>query len=281
MSKIFDYARNKIKKEYRARYDYSFSDVKETEYYKLWEIDYYEKKSKGSFKNAIICRIGAFLLAQTEDEKIGIFCGGAVFAFVLLVFLFGIRNIPLKILFLNLTKSFFGCFVFMLLFFLYRLLRKRVIKSKIFYFLCLFFFILSIPYIPRLFGYETTQIGDFYEAEEYTEGYYVLMSRESESNPARKVYRLPAKIERRYDYVGTSEITEDMYGQIHGGDDLYYSNYHILYLYFPNGGSLNFDYDYAYEDYEITKLIPGKEMRCEDSKDETYYITLTKEKAKK
>ena len=144
----------------------------------------------------------------------------------------------------------------------------------------MFFFILSIPYVPRLFGYETTRIGDFYEAEEYTERYYVLMSREPENNPARKVYHLPAKIERRYDYVGTSDIVEDMYGQKYGGEDIYYSNYHILYLYFPKGGCINFDYDYAYEDDEITKLIPNKETECEDSKGKTYYITLTKEKAK-
>ena len=125
---------------------------------------------------------------------------------------------------------------------------------------CLFL-LLSVPYIPILFKCETTQIGDFYEAEDYTEYYYVLMSREPENKIGRKVYTLPAEIERRYDENEERHC------------------YHINYLYFPNGGYLSFDYDFAYEEPNCSTVQKDKETEVTDYHGDVYYITLTTEKA--
>ena len=140
------------------------------------------------------------------------------------------------------------------------------------------FFVLSIPRIPVLFGHQTTQIGDFYEAKEYTEKYYVIMSREPENVHNRKQYTLPATIERRKDYSYTTEVSEDYYFQEHGGDDVYVLNYHITHLYFPNGGYLVFDYDEALEDSELTDIELNKETEVIDYHGDYYYITLTNKK---
>ena len=141
-------------------------------------------------------------------------------------------------------------------------------KSRAFYYVWLAFFVLSLPYIPKLFGYSTTQIGHLYEAKEYTEKYYVIFSREPEKVSSRKEYKLPAEIERRYDYVYTDE----------NGNDYESLGYHINYLYFPNGGFLSFDYDYAYEEPSCSKLQVKQERKVTDYHGDEYYISLTKEK---
>ena len=128
--------------------------------------------------------------------------------------------------------------------------------------------------MPVLFGYETTQIGDFYEAEEYTEKYYVIMSRQPKEQENRKEYTLPADIERSLDYSYTTNVTEDYYSQEHGGEDIYASGYHIKKLYFPNGGYLVFD-----EPIDST-LCVEQEAEVLDYHDDIYYITLTKNKVK-
>ena len=131
-----------------------------------------------------------------------------------------------------------------------------------------FVFLTSIPHVPFLFGYGTTQIGDYYEKSAYTETYTVIMSREPENITTRKAYTLPAEIERRKDYLYT---TEDY-------DEVYDLAYHINYLYFPNGGYLSFSYDEAYENPEYCLLEPNKERRVTDYHGDEYYITLTTEK---
>ena len=112
--------------------------------------------------------------------------------------------------------------------------------------LCIVFAI-SSPYIPKLLGYGTTQIGDYYEKDEYTENYVVFMSREPQKNENRKVYTLTAKI------------------------NSIYGCYYIQKLYFNNEGYLNFD--------EVDSILePNEEYSVEDNKGDTYYITLTKQK---
>ena len=273
MGDIFSYARNKIKKKYESRYDYSFKDVKVLEENELDHIDFYEKTAKENFKEAITCRVSAFWYVQTDDEKVFIGSGIAVTLFTLFIFFCGIKNTPLNILILNASKSFFFCVNVLGFVFLYRLFRKRVIKKKLFYTVWILLLLLSIPHIPVICGYETTQIGDFYEAQEYKEKYYVTMSRQPNDKENRKVYTLPAEIERSLDFSYTTDIYEDYYSQEHGGEDVYTLNYHITRLYFPNGGYLTFDY---YSENSILQV--EQEAEVIDYHGNIYYITLTKEK---
>ena len=268
---VFDYARNKIKKEYRSRYDYSSADVKRHEKIDLDEIDWYEIYAKQGFKDAITYRLKAFWRAQTDDEKLFIGCGIAVIVFAFYACLIWSDNTPLNIIILNVSEGFFFCSVVLGIIWIYRIISKKLIKRRIFYIVWGLFFTLSIPHIPVLFKYETTQIDDFYEAREYTENYYVIYSKKPQSNTDRKQYMLPAQIERRYDYLGT---TDDGYDML----DL---NYHINYLYFSNGGYLSFDYDGAYEDPSYSTVILGQEVAVIDSHGDTYYVTLTDEKVER
>lgn len=272
MEKIFAYARDKIKKKYESRFDYSCKDVKLLEEYELCHIDFYEEEAKEGLTNTITCSIKVFWYVQTDVEKFYIGTGIAITLSLLLVFLSGIKSVPLNILILNTSESFFFCFVALGIISLYRLIRKNVIKNKLFYIVWIFFLLLSIPHIPVLFGYRTTQIGDFYESKEYTEKYYVIMSRQPKENKGRKIYTLPAEIERSLDYSYTTDVYEDYYSQVHGGEDVYVLNYHINHLYFPNGGYLYFD--------ESTNSIlqVGQETEVIDYHDNTYYVTLTNEK---
>lgn len=231
-------------------------------------------------ENKLICQLKVFWSVLSSNEQFLLMSVGAVFILVAVIFLYGINEIQLNFLILNSIETFFTYFSVLSIYFIYRLLRKKIIKNKLFYLVWGIFFLLSISYIPVLFNYESTQIGNLYEANEYKEKYYVIMSREPEQNLNRKVYTLPAEIERRKDYLYTTEIKEDYYGQSYGGNEVYMFNYHINYLYFPNGGYLYFDYDKAYEEPELTLLKVGKETKVEDYKENQYYITLTKNKIK-
>lgn len=268
---IFDYVRNKIHKEYSSREDYSSSGVKIIERGIMFDIDYYEEQAKKNFINAITCRIKALWKAQTEDEKflIGVFI--AVMPLFLLRFLLRFSNAPLNITILEISEGSFFCFVILSVLWLYRLIRNKRERRRCFYVVWAVYLMLSLPHIPVLFGYETTQIGDFYEAREYTEEYYVIFSRKPQSDTSRKQYMLPALIERRLDYI---DMTED-------GHDICDLNYHINYLYFSNGGHLSFDYDGAYEDAERSAVILGQETKVEDYHGDTYYVTLTDEKVER
>lgn len=182
---------------------------------------------------------------------------------------------------MDLFEVAFYCFLASAIYMVFSLIKnKKLMHTSSFYIAFLCFILLSIPYLPKLFGYETTQIGDFYEADFYTETYTVIMSREPEWVYGRKEYTLPAEIERWEDYMYTTDIDEDYYGNQYGGRDISSLNYHISYLYFPNGGYLSFEYDRAYDDPELTIVIPNKETKVTDYKGNEYYITLTKEKAK-
>ncbi len=170
------------------------------------------------------------------------------------------------------------CFIISLISMIVSLIKnKKFVRKKSFYICLLCFFVFSIPYLPKLFGYETTQIGDLYEADFYTETYKVIMSYEPEANIDRKEYTLPAQIFRQSDYDHTTPVRNNYYGGLIGGEDRYKLNYHIQYLYFPNGGYLSFNSDYYYND---TIIIPNKETKVTDYKGDEYYITLTKEKVK-
>lgn len=190
-----------------------------------------------------------------NDERLEAGAALAPFVLCLILFWYGIEfDIPIRSLVLDSSAIFFGSFILCCIDYVIETIRKRrlkKIKSKVFFIVILIYFALSILYIPKLFGYKTMQIGDFYEAEEYKAKYYVIMSRDPDGSAVRKEYKLPAEIERRTDYL-----------------------YHINYIFFSNGGYLNF----TDRDDEDTTLSPDKETRCIDNKNEYYYITLTKEK---
>lgn len=183
----------------------------------------------------------------------------------------------LKLLF---EIAFWG-FVICLIRIIYSWIKNKKLNFKFsFYIWFLCFFLFSIPYLPRLFGYKTTQIGNLYEASAYTESYLVIMSRKPEDEKPRKEYTLPAQIYRQSDYDHTTRIRDNFYGEQTGGRDIHSLNYHIRYLYFSDGGFLSFDYDEAYDNPDLTIIIPNKETKVIDYKGDEYYITLTKEKAK-
>ena len=215
-------------------------------------------------------KIRGFWDDRSVDEQVFIVACLSVIVLIVYIFLHGVGDVPLNLLILDLSENFFVCFIGLCIIFFDRLIFKRVIKGKVFYVAWLLFFVLSIPHIPVLYGYETTQIGDFYEAREYKEKYFVVMSRKPEDIEDRKQYTLPAEIERRLTYEGSDD----------NGNDFYSLNYHINYLYFPNGGYLSFDYDYAYEEAGRTSVKVNKETEVVDYHGDEYYITLTKEKAK-
>jgi hypothetical protein len=270
---IFDYARNKIRKKYAIQLTL-FDDkesIKRREYlekHEIFDIDWYEEKSKQGLVDAIIYRFKAFWQVQTGDEKFLIGVCIAVMALSLLCFCFWIPDTPLNIIILKISEGFSLCFAILSVIWLCRWIRNRCEKRRVFYVIWALYFILSLPRAPILLGYESTQIGDFYEAREYTEEYYVIFSRKPQSNTNRKQYMLPAQIERRLDYSGTTE----------SGYDKHDLNYHINYLYFSNGGYLSFDYDRAYEEPSYTSVVVGQEAKVYDYKGDTYYITLTDEK---
>ncbi len=188
-----------------------------------------------------------------DDDKMYVITAFFPAAFCLILLWFGIESNTVDNLLMNFSEVFLICFTILCVYFIYRLIRRNKIKTKVFYIVFVVYFILSVPYIPKLLGYKTMQIGDFYEAEEYKAKYYVIMSRDPDGSAIRKEYKLPAEIERRTDYL-----------------------YHINYIFFSNGGYLNF----TDRDDEDTVLSPDKETRCIDNKNEYYYITLTKEKCK-
>jgi hypothetical protein len=264
---IFDYARNKIHKEYSSRWDYSYDDVKRLENRNLDYIDWYEEESTQGIKNAIACRIKTFWKAQTGNEQLFIGATISVICLALLAGLLWSDDTLVNIIILKISQILFGYFIVLCGVWLYRIFRRDFIKRKVFYLVWIAVLLLSIPHVPQLFGYKTTQIGDFYEALKYTEEYYVIYSKEPQSNPNRKQYVLPARIERRLDYTDTTE----------NGYDKHDLNYHINYLYFSNGGYLSFDYDIAY-DTNRSLVILGQETEVEDYHGDTYYITLTDEK---
>ncbi|MEE0840861.1 MAG: hypothetical protein U0L72_10035 [Acutalibacteraceae bacterium] len=201
-------------------------------------MDSMEKFSIGLIVVSLII-VTPFILAPTTNTTMGSLYNG-------------IRHIP---------QAFFIFFVVMSITFLISILKyKKRFKSRATYVFWLFSFVIGLFYTPKLFSFGSTQINNFFEADEYTETYYVYMSREPETASRRMVYKLPAKIERRE------------YSERHDGENFDYSDYYINQLYFSNGGYLSFDDDYA-------PLQLEKEVSVLDSCGDFYYITLTSEKA--
>lgn len=268
---IYDKAKAKIHKKYMTQYDYSLELTREQENAKINKIDSIKHWALCSKENFAKTYVKVFWTTFTHSEQAFLVCCGMFFGFITLFVLLRYDISPLNFLILDVSNFFFLSFLILCIYCFYRLLKKSYIKSKLYYICWCVFFLLSVPYIPKALGYKTTQIGDFYEALEYKEKYYVTMSRNSEDNPERKIYTLPAEIERRYDYEGTTH-SDNLDDTEH---DIYSLNYHINYLYFPNGGYLRFSSD------EIDSIVsPEKECQVEDCEGSSYYITLSAEKVK-
>ena len=297
---IFNKARKKIKEKYAKERtsgqdlpeDISHDEERELqeidicEKHDLWNIDYLEKCSvrslKESIKNRIECIWKYFL---TEEGRIawgiGLFLLGLNLFFALCI----IGKYPFVeqwYFFIHtITETAFYTTVCLAASFLWSVIKREIKqKSTAFYISWLLAFLLCIPHIPVLCNYETTDIGSYYEATEYTAKYYVIMSREPETNPNRKAYTLPAEIERRLDegaetfHSSTYYLDGETYEQ-----DVSTPSYHINYLYFPNGGYLTFTYDEAYEEPDRTDLLLNEETMVADYHGDEYYITLTNKKA--
>ena len=149
--------------------------------------------------------------------------------------------------------------------------NKRFKDVKVSLLLCMIFLILSVPHLPSVFSYEVEQIGHFYEPAEHKGNYVVYMSKEPQSKRNRQVYTLPAEIERIEDYDGSITHRNNLTGE-ETDYEITSLNYHINYLWFRNGGYLYF------MESDNSVVIPDKEVKLKDSHDDTYYITLTKEK---
>ncbi len=171
---------------------------------------------------------------------------------------------------------FCGCAIW----YIYNLIKTReFFKNRNFFITLCLSFLLSIPHIPVLCNYETTDIGSYYEATEYTAKYYVIMSREPETNPNRKAYTLPAEIKRKLHEEKETFRSSTSY--LDGETSEQYVSvpyYHINYLYFPNGGYLTFTYDEASENPDYTDIILNEETMVTDYHGDEYYITLTNKK---
>lgn len=206
----------------------------------------------------------------SDESKLNIFIGCIYLLFVCCIFFINRNKFPQHYFTHLLCKCFFYTFIALAIgVILYVLKNRKTPKSKKFYLLWIISFLFSLPHIPFLFDYETTNIGGFYEGSQYKEKYIVLMSREPQSVVNRKIYTLPAEIERRSDHSGVIEVGNGEY------EELEALNYHINYLYFPNGGYLSFDYDEAYESPEYCVVILNKERKVTDYKGNEYYVTLT------
>ena len=158
---------------------------------------------------------------------------------------------------------------------LYSLIKRRKIKDFRMYLIWLtIILIVSLPYIPKLFGHRSTQIGNFYEARTYTEKYIVYMSKAPKTNENRKVYTLSAHISRFEEEVGTDTTTHYITGE---RDERPVERlcYHINKLYFDNGGYI----DFSYTDSYLTILILNEEVEVTDNEGNIYYITLTAQKS--
>lgn len=199
----------------------------------------------------------------SEQERETFFAALVPIGIFLIAFIVGAKYMSLFEFIFSVSSIFFYAFSILFFAIVYTSVKhKSLTQNRALYILLVISLILAIPYTPKAFGYKTTDIGDFYEADTYTEKYYVIMSRDSEDVENRKEYTLPAKIERRY----------NVYNEL---------RYYINRLYFPNGGYLVFDYDEALEDSERTDIELNKETEVIDYHDDCYYITLTDKKVTK
>ena len=84
---------------------------------------------------------------KTDEEQLFIIAVFTAILFVFIIFLHGIGNLPLNILLLDAAENFFIYFICLSTIFLYRVIRKKLIRKKIFYITWLLFFALSLPHI--------------------------------------------------------------------------------------------------------------------------------------
>lgn len=286
---IFSKARKKIKEKYakeRVASKESPENIAYCEHCDFHDIDFLEEYAATNLKESVKCRIECICkYILTEEGRIAWGYGIGLFVFNLLISVFSVERFsPRTWLFLLLQNlfqtAFYATIILTISFVLSLFKRMHKQHSKAFYISWLLAFVLCIPHIPVVCGYETTNIGDFYEAGEYTAKYYVIMSREPNSETNRKAYTLPAEIERRSDEhvetykTATNYLDGETYEQ-----EVSVLNYHINYLYFPNGGYLVFNYDEAYENPEYSILLLDAETKVTDYYGDDYYITLTSKKA--
>ncbi len=283
---VYDKARKRVMIDYREKLAKNYNDSEKVQsaecsrIYELEEIDRLQAEATYNFKSKIVNYFKAMHLCREGDEKVlALVCFLALVVFSLLVAWPGIEDIRLNSLkyfvydFAKcMTDGAFVASLGLLVAFLYNVIKRKKNSRTHLATLVVCLAVGSFN-IPFLLNIGTTQIGDYYELTEYKEYYYVEFSREPKSKPNRKVYTLPAEIVRSRDYSGKTPVKEDYYGNEYGGHEIYTSNYHINYLFFSNGGWLYFG------DEEDNWVLIDKEVELCDYYDNTYYITLTKEKA--
>lgn len=123
--------------------------------------------------------------------------------------------------------------------------------------LCEILLVVGILLSPPVFNlYANTDIGSILEKESYKESYYVYIR--EDMNEA-KAYKLKADIVKR-----TYKFEPHYYLE-----KVYWGNGGYL-TYFVQGGRVK----------DSAQVYPGIEASVTDKQDKTYYVTLTKEKAK-
>lgn len=132
-----------------------------------------------------------------------------------------------------------------------RVFKKNFEFSKTFLFLWAFSFLIVVPTFPYFFGYRTTQIGSQFEASEYTEMYYVILSDYPCENPFREAHAVPAEIEKIKEYAGP-------------GYNSYYEVNHI----YPYG-------EKRISIYDCDDVSLNEERIVRDFEGNEYYVTLT------
>lgn len=266
---VYDKARKKIRTEYRKGLaeGKEYADaVLESE---LRDINWLQRESKKSLKNKVKSFFSAYNKSLDGNKKAAVIVSIIVvaFSFFLALFDFSEHN-NIRTFFIDffkmISESAFTVSIPLLLCFLFNVVMRKK-SNRALYASLVVALTFGCFHLPFVLNIGTTQIGDYYELPEYKEYYYVQLSRKPKSNTDRKVYTLPAEIERTRDY----EYTTDK------GHEVYATNYHINYLFFSNGGWLYF----GDEEPEENAVLLETEVEMEDYHNNTYYITLTKEKA--
>lgn len=122
-------------------------------------------------------------------------------------------------------------------------------------------------------NFENTNIGSFFEKEQYEESYYVYIRTDKK---LQKSYRVKADIIKgSYGYFDYNDEGKEIYVELGNG-------YFLKKIHWDNGGYITFlhEDDYPTCTYRA-RLYPGKETYVYDEYDEEYFVTLTTEKAER
>ena len=219
-------------------------------------------------------------------NKLHVTIWGDVFAFVLAALFFtvpyilsihtrpAIKTVYILIRTISELSLWFVCGY--IIYGIYALVRRKKIEHlKIRCVWIAILLLLSLPHIPKVYGYYSTQIGDFYEGSDYTENYVIFMSREPEANKNRKVYILTAQISRFEEETGTDTSIHYITGE-HNEKPIKGLFYHIDKIYFSNGGYI----DFTDVDSRLRILNLDIETKICDNNGDSYYVTLTSQKSK-